>query len=74
MLKCVFQHLAWKVPFSDIKDQNFNLDIKNPHQEEVISHDPEELLANYNKQQEDIQKLRDQLRTILSDALASNAS
>tara|TARA_R110001606_G_scaffold339916_2_gene488054 strand:+ start:549 stop:2009 length:1461 start_codon:yes stop_codon:yes gene_type:complete len=68
-----YQHLAWKVPFSEIKERNFNLDIKNPHQAETISHDPEELLANYDKQQKDIQKLRDQLRTILSDAIAGKA-
>ena len=68
-----FQHLAWKVPFSEIKQRNFNLDIKNPHQAEVVVHNPEELLANYNTQQQDIQKLRDQLKAILSDALAGKA-
>jgi hypothetical protein len=36
---------------------------------EKISHDPDELLAAYAKQQEDIQNLRDQLKGILSDAL-----
>ncbi|CCK74834.1 type I restriction enzyme EcoEI modification protein, probable fragment [Oleispira antarctica RB-8] len=36
---------------------------------EVISHNPEELLADYAKQQADIQALRDQLKDILSDAL-----
>jgi type I restriction enzyme M protein len=68
-----YQHIAWKVPFSEIKERNFNLDIKNPHQAEAISHDPEELLANYDKQQQDIQKLRDQLKSILADALAGKA-
>lgn len=65
--------LAWKVPFAEIKERNFNLDLKNPHQEEVISHDPEVLLANYDKQQQDIQELRNQLKSILSNALAGNA-
>ena len=60
---------AWKVSIDDIIARNYNLDIKNPHVGEVISHDPEELLADYAKQQADIQALRDQLKGILSDAL-----
>ena len=60
---------AWKVSIDDIIARNYNLDIKNPHVGEVISHDPEELLADYSKQQSDIQKLRDQLKIILSKAL-----
>ncbi len=49
----------------------FNFDIKNPHINEVISHDPEELLADYSQQQADIQALRDQLKKILNNALIS---
>ena len=60
---------AWQVSIEDIIARNFNLDIKNPHVGEVISHDPQELLADYAKQQGDIQSLRDQLKGILSDAL-----
>ena len=60
---------AWKVSIDDIKARNYNLDIKNPHVSEQISHDPEELLAEHQKQQSEIQVLRDQLKTILSDAL-----
>ncbi|MDP0562002.1 MAG: class I SAM-dependent DNA methyltransferase [Candidatus Endonucleobacter sp. (ex Gigantidas childressi)] len=60
---------AWKVSIDDIIARNYNLDIKNPHVGEVISHDPEELLADYSKQQADIQTLRDQLKGILADAL-----
>lgn len=62
--------LAWKVSIDEIIERNYNLDIKNPHIEEQISHDPEELLADYAKQQADIQDLRDQLKGILADALA----
>ena len=61
---------AWKVSIDEIIARNYNLDIKNPHVEEVIIRDPEELLADYAKQQEDIQKLRDQLKTILGEALS----
>lgn len=61
---------AWLVSIDDIIARNYNLDIKNPHVGEVISHDPEELLAEYANQQQGIQHLRDQLKNILSDALS----
>lgn len=60
---------AWKVSLEDIVARNYNLDIKNPHVVEQISHDPDELLVTYAQQQKNIQLLRDQLKTILSDAL-----
>ena len=60
---------AWKVSIDEIKERNYNLDIKNPHVEAQASHDPEELLAKYDDQQKEISGLRDQLKTILSDAL-----
>jgi len=62
---------AWKVSINEIIERNFNLDIKNPYVGEVISHDPEELLSDYSKQQADIQALRDQLKGILSSALTA---
>ncbi|PAJ74516.1 restriction endonuclease subunit M [Pseudoalteromonas sp. NBT06-2] len=60
---------AWQVSIDEIIARNFNLDIKNPHVGEVISHDPQELLNDYAKQQDDIQALREQLKGILSAAL-----
>ncbi|HIF9095597.1 TPA: N-6 DNA methylase [Photobacterium damselae] len=63
---------AWKVSIKDIIERNFNLDIKNPHQEEVIAHDPQELLASYQQQQQEIAELRNQLKNILGDALKSS--
>ncbi|PSW73710.1 restriction endonuclease subunit M [Photobacterium sp. GB-50] len=63
---------AWKVSIEDIIARNFNLDIKNPHQDEVIAHDPQELLASYQQQQQEIADLRNQLKNILSDALKSS--
>jgi type I restriction enzyme M protein len=62
---------AWQVSIDDIIARNFNLDIKNPHVGEQISHDPQELLGDYAKQQEDIQALRDQLKGILANALSN---
>ncbi|MAS93547.1 MAG: DNA methyltransferase [Verrucomicrobiales bacterium] len=61
---------AWKVNVEDIEKRGYNLDISNPHVGEQVSHDPEELLAQYNEQQGQIQDLRDQLKSILETALA----
>ncbi|MCF6452008.1 type I restriction-modification system subunit M [Vibrio sp. MMG022] len=63
---------AWKVSIEEIIERNFNLDIKNPYQEEVVSHDPQELLASYQQQQQEITELRNKLKGILGDALKSS--
>lgn len=60
---------AWKVSVEDIKARNYNLDIKNPHVGEQVSHDPEELLRLYATQQQEIGKLRNELKQILQQAL-----
>lgn len=60
---------AWRVSIEDIAARNYNLDISNPHVGEQVNHDPVELLATYAKQQSEIQNLRDQLKSILSEAL-----
>ena len=64
---------AWKVDIQEIIDRNYNLDIKNPHVEEQVSHDPEKLLADYSKQQAEMNQLRDQLKNILAAALTNKA-
>ena len=60
---------AWKVSIDQIVARNFNLDIPNPHEEEADNHDPEELLNTHASQQGEIQSIRDELKSILSDAL-----
>jgi type I restriction enzyme M protein len=60
---------AWPVSIDDIKARNYNLDIKNPHVGEQISHDPDELLQRYALQQQEIGQLRDQLKAVLQQAL-----
>lgn len=60
---------AWKVPVADIVARNYNLDIKNPHVDKQISHDPDELLRQFQKQQEIIADLRNKLRSILQEGL-----
>lgn len=64
---------AWKVGIDEIIARNFNLDIKNPHVGEQVSHDPDELLADYAEQQQQIGELRNQLKRILGDALGKGA-
>ncbi|MBL0918962.1 MAG: SAM-dependent DNA methyltransferase [Hydrogenophaga sp.] len=59
---------AWKVSLADVAARNYNLDFKNPHVGEQLSHDPDELLDRYQRQQQDMQGMRDQLKAILSAA------
>jgi len=65
---------AWKVTFDDIKARNYNLDLKNPHVVEQVNHDPDKLIEKYARQQQDISSLRDQLKTILAEALNNGGS
>ena len=60
---------AWKVSVSDIVARNYNLDFKNPHVGEQVSHDPDELLQRYLQQQGAIADLRIQLKNLLQEAL-----
>jgi type I restriction enzyme M protein len=60
---------AWKVPAGEIVNRNYNLDIKNPHVGDQVSHDPDELLRRYQQQQGAIADLRNRLRGILQEAL-----
>ncbi len=65
---------AWKVTIDEIKSRNYNLDIKNPHIEELTQHDPEELLDRYANEQQKIATLRDELKTILAAALNNGSA
>ncbi|MDI9072281.1 type I restriction-modification system subunit M [Xanthomonas oryzae] len=60
---------AWKVSFEELQRRNWNLDSKNPHVGEQISHDPDELLRSYAALQGEIGELRDQLKAVLAEAL-----
>ena len=62
---------AWKVSIDEIKKRNYNLDIKNPHIGEQVSHDPQELLARYQQQQQSMANTRRQIKDILDTALSS---
>jgi type I restriction enzyme M protein len=60
---------AWKVLAEDVKSRGYNLDFKNPHSEVEDSGDPEMLLKELRTAESEIKLLRDQLKTILSEAL-----
>ncbi len=60
---------AWKVGIDAIKAGGFNLDQKNPHAGPEVSHDPDELMAEYRRLQAEAQGIRDQLKALLGAAL-----
>ena len=68
--KRVETEYAWKVSADEIKARNYNLDIKNPHSPDAVIHDPEELLADYAALQQRIAQTLDELKSVLSEALA----
>ncbi|WP_068858420.1 type I restriction-modification system subunit M [Perlucidibaca aquatica] len=65
----VESQFAWKVSLEELQARNWNLDCKNPHVGEQVSQDPDELLRKYATLQGEISDLRDQLRTVLTEAL-----
>ena len=60
---------AWQVSIDEIKARNYNLDIKNPHVAEQSSHDPDELLKKYAKQQAEVAAIREALKKELMGCL-----
>ena len=60
---------AWKVSIDDVIKLNFNLDFTNPYIVEEINQDPDELIAQYNDQLNQIQNLQNDLKIALKDAL-----
>ena len=61
---------AWKVSAEEVKARGYNLDIKNPHTVAEDHGDPETLLQDLTKAEAEVAALRDQLKAILSEALA----
>ena len=62
---------AWKVGIDAIRAEGFNLDQKNPHTGPEVSHDPDVLLAEHQRLQSEAQMIRNQLRSVLGEALTS---
>ncbi len=64
---------AWRVGIDAVKAASYNLDQKNPHAPDAVSHDPDELLRDYARLRGDTQALRDQLKSILAESLGARA-
>ncbi len=61
---------AWRVTAEEVKARGYNLDIKNPHTVADDHGDPAELLESLNAAEAETERLRDQLKAILAEALA----
>ncbi|BAZ14997.1 type I restriction modification enzyme M subunit [Calothrix sp. NIES-4071] len=60
---------AWKVNIEQIKSNNFNLDIKNPHKLDAEHIDLEEMLADYQQLSNELAQTRNTLKQELMRAL-----
>ena len=60
---------AWKVSAETIREQNFNLDIKNPRKKEDQYGDPTTLLDDLTSVEAELISIREQLKTHLTKAL-----
>ena len=60
---------AWKVSIDEIKERNYNLDIKNPHVETDTLESPEVLLKKFRKSEEEISGIQDKIVEVLKEAL-----
>lgn len=60
---------AWKVSADEVKARGYNLDIKNPHTVADDHGDPVVLLAELEAAEAETERLREQLKVILAEAL-----
>ena len=60
---------AWKVSAEEIKARNYNLDVKNPHQEADNLASPTELLAQFEATESKISVIQNEIVKVLTEAL-----
>lgn len=60
---------SWKVSIEEIRNRNYNFDIKNPNVEDEDNGDPEELLKKYDELEKQIRDVCNQLKQELINAL-----
>ncbi len=60
---------AWKVSAKEIAQRNFNLDIKNPHQEADDLDTPEVLFEKYRATESKIESIQNEIVKVLTEAL-----
>ncbi len=63
---------AWKVSAEEIAKRNYNLDVKNPHEEVDDFGSPEELLAKYEDNAAKISEVQEAILKVLNEALNEN--
>jgi type I restriction enzyme M protein len=61
--------LAWRVMAEEIKERGYNLDIKNPHVAVEEHGDPEQLLAELDAAEAEVERVRNLLKASLEEAL-----
>jgi type I restriction enzyme M protein len=61
--------VAWSVSIETVKERGYNLDVKNPHVVADNHGDPVELLAKLDAAEASAASLRDQLKSVLAEAL-----
>jgi len=64
---------AWRVSIDEIKERNYNLDIKNPHSADDGPGDVDHLLPEYEKLLEQIAEKRAKLKDELHEALVETS-
>lgn len=63
---------AWKVSAKELAEKNYNLDCKNPHEEEIIHLDPEKLMADYQQIVKQLNAAQEALKTELMACLGGD--
>jgi type I restriction enzyme M protein len=61
--------VAWRITADQVKARDYNLDVKNPHSVGDHHDHPEKLLAELNESVRKTMSLRNQIKTILAEAL-----
>jgi type I restriction enzyme M protein len=61
--------VAWRITSEEVKARDYNLDVKNPHSVGDHHDHPEKLLAELNESEQKTTSLRNQIKTILAEAL-----
>ncbi|UTW61669.1 SAM-dependent DNA methyltransferase [bacterium SCSIO 12741] len=64
-----FKKFAWKISAEEIRNRNYNLDIKNPYQESDDLASPEELLEEFQQVENQISSIQQEIVTVLNEAL-----
>lgn len=65
---------AWKVSIEEIKERNYNLDIKNPMTVADVLESPVELLKTYHTRQKETKEVLEKIRKVITEALSHHDS